>query len=426
MSNIGLVIQREFMSRVRKKSFMIMTILGPVLFAAIIFIPGWLAMKGGDEKAIVILDPGGNFEGIFSSEDKTDFLYNSINDLEEAKASIISGQYDGLLYIPDLDIDHIDQVTYYASGNPSLSLVGSLRHKVKLEIENQKLRRSGLDQSVLDQLKANVEVNSINLTDSGEKESSSIGASIVGYISGFLIYMFIFIYGAMCMRGVIEEKSSRIIEVMVASVRPFDLMMGKVLGIASVGLAQFLLWVILTSGIAIAGGMLFGVPVDSGGMPPVTTQNPALEEITSIAGAINIPLVLFAFVFYFIGGYLFYGALFAAVGSAVDSDADAQQFMLPVSMPLIFSIVMLTVVLNDSNGTLATWLSMIPFTAPVVMMVRVTFGIPVWELILSMLLMIGGFVFMIWVAGRIYRVGILMYGTKVNYKVLAKWFMTNQ
>ena len=414
------------MSRVRKKSFMIMTILGPVLFAAIIFIPGWLAMKGGDEKAIVILDPGGNFEGIFSSEDKTDFLYNSINDLEEAKASIISGQYDGLLYIPDLDIDHIDQVTYYASGNPSLSLVGSLRHKVKLEIENQKLRRSGLDQSVLDQLKANVEVNSINLTDSGEKESSSIGASIVGYISGFLIYMFIFIYGAMCMRGVIEEKSSRIIEVMVASVRPFDLMMGKVLGIASVGLAQFLLWVILTSGIAIAGGMLFGVPVDSGGMPPVTTQNPALEEITSIAGAINIPLVLFAFVFYFIGGYLFYGALFAAVGSAVDSDADAQQFMLPVSMPLIFSIVMLTVVLNDSNGTLATWLSMIPFTAPVVMMVRVTFGIPVWELILSMLLMIGGFVFMIWVAGRIYRVGILMYGTKVNYKVLAKWFMTNQ
>ena len=425
MSKIGLVIQREFLSRVRKKSFIIMTILGPLLFAVIIFIPGWLAMKGGDEKTIVILDPRGNFEGIFSSEDKTDFLYNNMNDLEEAKASIISGRYDGLLYIPDLDIDDIDQVTYYASGNPSLSLVGSLRHKVKLEIENQKLRRSGLDQSVLDQLKANLEVNSINLTDSGERESSSIGASIVGYISGFLIYMFIFIYGAMCMRGVIEEKSSRIIEVMVASVRPFDLMMGKVLGIASVGLAQFLLWIILTSGIAVLGGLIFGVPVDSGNMTPVT-QNPALEEITSITGAINIPLVLFAFVFYFIGGYLFYGALFAAVGSAVDSDADAQQFMLPVSMPLIFSIVMLTVVLNDSNGTLATWLSMIPFTAPVVMMVRVTFGIPVWELVLSMFLMIGGFVVMIWVASRIYRVGILMYGTKVNYKVLAKWFMTNQ
>lgn len=437
MNNIGLIISREYLSRVRKKSFIIMTLLAPLIFGGFVFIVGWTAAKGSDTKSIQVVDESGMFAEVFVDSDNDQFDYTT-NQLEDAKAKVLLGDYDGLLYIPKLDIDNPQGVMYYAPNNPSIGMVAGLSKKIEGEIENIKLRRSGLDKEVLESLKADVDISTINLGESGdEKESSSIGATAVGYVAAFLIYMFIFVYGAMCMRGVVEEKTSRIIEVVISSVKPFQLMMGKVIGIASVGLTQFLLWIILTVIISTVAGAAFmdskaeldalkteqmeGMQIPQGDLP----QNDPniMDKLTGAVESINMPIVVVSFLFYFLAGYLLYGALFAAIGSAVDSDADAQQFMFPVTVPLIFAIVMLSAVLNDPNGTLAFWLSMIPFTSPVIMMMRVPFGVPVWELALSMVLMVGGFLFTIWLASRIYRIGILMHGTKVNYKTLGKWIM---
>ena len=436
MHNIFLVIKREYLSRVRKKSFLVMTIVGPLLFATLMVVPIFLMDQGGDEKAILVVDESGLFGQVFEDEEKIIYSYNTIKDEESAKNTIQQGKFDGLLIIPDRTIDDLAEVSYYSMSNPSISSLKHLERKLRNEIEQQKLIRSGLDQEFLDRLKASVSVSAFNISESGtETQGSAIGATAVGYIASFMIYMFIFIYGAMCMRGVIEEKSSRIIEIIVASVKPFHLMMGKVLGIASVGLSQLLLWITLTSAILFGSSLVFSQTIQPPAMGQIqqieganevlTTENP-LEPVFQVVESLNLPQVVLAFVFFFISGYLFYGGLFAAVGSASDSDADAQQFMLPVTIPLILSIMLLGVVLNDPNGSLAFWMSMIPFTAPVVMMMRVAFGVPFWQLGLSMVFMVAGFIFMIWFASRIYRVGILMHGTKVNYKVLARWFMSNQ
>jgi len=437
MDKIGLIISREYLSRVQKKSFVIMTLIGPFLFAAMIFLPTYLATTGGDTKSIAIIDESGKFAEAFVSDEETKFEFLDI-DQEAGKELVKNETFDGLLYIPDVDTQDPQGVSFYGSSNPSLSLMKTLRGKIEGEIENIKLKQSGIDREVLANLKVKIDINTINLSSDGEKQSSSIGASAIGYISSFMIYIFIFVYGAQCMRGVIEEKTSRIIEVVISSVRPFQLMMGKVVGIAGVGLTQFLLWIILSFGVVAGLGAVFGSPstdmktqqkeqLESMNVPQDETMDEIEQDVMSKATkaleSIDIPLVVVSFLFFFLSGYLLYGALFAAIGSAVDSDADAQQFMLPVTIPLIISIISLSAILNDPNGTLAFWLSMIPFTAPVVMMMRVPFGVPGWELILSMVLMIAGFVFTIWVASRIYRIGILMHGTKVDYKTLAKWFM---
>lgn len=437
MNKIGLIIAREYLTRVKKKSFIVMTILGPIFFAAVIFLPAWLATRGGDEKNIKVLDESGLFNETFIDSDKESFSYDTEGDLDELKQKVLDGEYDGLLHIPDLEVNNPEGVAYYASSNPSISLVSTLSNKIESKIESIKLINSGIQQEVLDGLKADVPIDTISLSGTGgETKSSSIAATGVGYVASFMIYIFIFVYGAQCMRGVIEEKTSRIIEVIISSVRPFQLMMGKVVGIAGVGLSQFLLWIILTVGLsAVAGTLFIENAINDRQASMEQIQEPLGEEaapvneenmfakVTESISSINIPMVIVAFLFFFLSGYLLYGALFAAIGSAVDSDADAQQFMFPVTVPLIISIVMLGAVLNDPNGSLAFWMSIIPFTSPVVMMMRVPFGVPVWELALSMVLMILGFIFTIWVASRIYRVGILMHGTKVNYKILAKWFM---
>ncbi|MFY0607285.1 MAG: ABC transporter permease [Cyclobacteriaceae bacterium] len=438
MNNIGLIIAREYLSRVRKKSFIVMTILAPLLFGGFFFIVGWTATKGSDSQTIQVVDESGLFGEVFES-DKNNIIVYTDNSLDDAKKEVQSGAFDGLLYIPELDVESPQGVVFYAPNNPSIGLVKNLSRKIEGEIESIKLRKSGIQQEVLDGLKANIDISTINLSGDGEeKESSSIGATVVGYVGAFMIYMFIFIYGSQCMRGVVEEKTSRIIEVVIASVKPFQLMMGKVLGIAGVGLTQFVLWIILTMGISTVAGSFFVdnastmkqqqmEQVEQMGIPQDDIQKEINDnmftKLTNAVDAINLPMVVVSFLFFFLTGYLLYGALFAAIGSAVDSDADAQQFMLPVTLPLIVAIVMLSAVLNDPNGSLAFWLSIIPFTSPVIMMMRVPFGVPVWELALSMALMVGGFFFTIWLASRIYRIGILMHGTKVNYKVLGKWIM---
>lgn len=431
MNKVGLIISREYLARVKKKSFIIMSLLGPFLFAGIIIVPTWLASRDGEEKIVEVVDDSGLF--IDKLENTAEVKFNYVDkSIETAKQDYLQNQGYGLLHIPKVELDEPQGIVLYSLNNPSFGFKRSLERKIKNELEIIKLKKSGIDQETLDGLKSKVAVQTINLSDKGdESESSSEAASVVGYAASFLIYMFIFMNGVQIMRGVIEEKTSRIIEVMISSVKPFQLMMGKIFGVGAVALTQFLIWIVLSTTIASIGTSFLlsdnatnqeNIVVVDGVEQSQEQNNDKVSNILAAAKKINLPLVIGCFIFYFIGGYLVYAALFAAVGSAVDSDADSQQFMAPITIPLILSMVVLGAVLKDPHGPLAFWMSMIPFTSPVVMMMRIPFEVPVWQLGLSMALMIAGFLFTTWLAGRIYRVGIFMHGTKVNYKVLAKWF----
>jgi len=425
MNNIWLIIKREYLSRVMKKSFIIMTFLAPLIFVGVFALIGYLSSRGGESKTIEILDQSGLFLDTFESDSTDDEQYVYVDfSLDSAKSRVSNEHIDGLVYIPVIsNLDSASGVTIYAPGNPSIKLTSFVERRIEKKIEDIKLVRSGLDSAIIASLDADINISSINLTDSGEeKQSSSKAATVVGYISAFMIYMFVFIYGAQCMRGVIEEKTSRIVEVILSSTKSFHLMMGKVIGIASVGLTQFAMWIILSMVLGTVGLSLAGFSDMQEMKEAQAASGNDMVEILTALESIDVSTTVFAFVFFFLGGYLLYGALFAAVGSAVDSDADAQQFMFPITIPLIASIASLGVVLVEPNGGFAFWMSMVPLTSPVVMMMRVPFGVPMWELALSMALLVGGFIFTIWLASRIYRVGILMHGTKVNYKVLAKWF----
>lgn len=406
-----------------------MTILGPLFFAAIMVIPIWLATMEGDEKVIEVLDESGLFAGKFEEDGNIQYDYINLS-LDEAKSNVPSHAKYGLLHIPADAIENPASITFYSEGNPSFDIVISLEKTLRNEIEAIKLTKSGIDKATLQTIDTPVDITTINLSEAGEKASSSGISSIVAYISSILLYFFVFLYGAQIMRGVLEEKTSRIVEVIISSVKPFQLMTGKIIGIAAVGLTQFLLWVLLTGGISSLVGTAFSVDRFSNAQFEQTTsqmpdedktQAKEINEIFTALEAIDISTLVICFVFYFLGGYLLYGGLFAAVGSAVDSDADTQQFMLPISLPLIASIVMVSTIIKNPEGSLAFWMSMIPFTSPVVMMMRIPFGVPLWEILLSMFFLALGFIFTTWIAGRIYRIGILMHGTKVNYKIMAKW-----
>lgn len=429
MNKIGLIIRREYTTRVRKKSFIIMTLLGPILFGALFAVPIWLASKDStDVRTIEVLDDSGLFDGAFDDSPTLQFTYTNLQ-LEEAKQQIDRSRSFGLLYIPKIDIQDPQGITLYSESSPGMELKSRLENVVESRIQDLKLEESQINKETLQALKTDINLKEVSIAD-GEEKASNTGLYVgIGYIAAFMIYMFIFLYGAQVMRGVIEEKSNRIIEVIISSVKPFQLMTGKIIGIAAVGLTQFLLWIIFTFVIYSLVLNLYGLDAETaaqmsqlqGQGPDLNGAQQQLAGITGALGSLNIAEIVLCFIFYFLAGYLLYGALFAAVGSAVDSDADSQQFMLPISLPLIASIVSLAAVLKDPNGTLAFWLSIIPLTSPVVMMMRIPFGVPAWELLLSMMLLIAGFIFTSWLAGRIYRIGILMHGTKVNYRVLAKW-----
>mgnify|MGYP002395439421 CR=1 FL=1 len=408
-----------------------MTILGPILFAGIMVVPIWLATQDiSDQKVIQVIDNSGLFEDKFQTNNEIRFEYVESH-LEAAKEDLSNDELDGLLYIPELNVDDPDGITLFSSKSPSLEVVKSIKNTLNGEIRELKVKQMGLDRQVLDNLKTNVDIETISMTSDGEKKASAEINTIVGFVGGFILYFFIFIYGAQVMRGVIEEKTSRIVEIIISSVRPFQLMMGKIIGVASVGLAQFLLWIILTTIIYGFISNTFGInrfdQIQNQEIMAETEQQ--IETMDGLSGAlqsiesINIPLILISFVIYFMGGYFLYGALFAAVGSAADNETDTQQFMLPITIPLIFSIMMLNAVLKDPDGSLAFWLSMVPFTSPVIMMMRLPFGVPFWELSLSIFLLVLGFVGTTWMAGKIYRIGILIHGSKVNYKVLGKWIL---
>ncbi|MFC6998602.1 ABC transporter permease [Rufibacter roseus] len=431
MDKIWLVFQREYLVRVRKKSFIVMTILGPLLMALIMIVPVGLMMMSDDTKIIQVLDESGLLAGKFNSTQELKFV-SVQGPLERAKQQYLQSEDAALLHIPTINLDKPSGIQLYSQKSASISVITSIEKQLKQELEAIKFERSGIDQKVLDQIKTKVNIQTVSLSDEGEKSSNVGVTSIAGFMGAFLIYLFIFIYGAQIMRGVIEEKTSRILEVMVSSVKPFQLMAGKIMGIAAVGLTQFLLWIVLSSAIYAGVASSFDLKRFSDAqisqtMQGMENEREALQaqEINSVMSGLenlNVPLLVGGFLFYFLGGYLLYGALFGAVGAAVDSETDSQQFMLPITVPLILSfIVAQTIIMKDPNGPVAFWMSMVPFTSPIVMMLRLPFGVPTWELVLSMALLVAGFVATTWLAARIYRVGILMYGKKVNYRELSKW-----
>jgi ABC-2 type transport system permease protein len=460
MQKIFLIIKREYLTRVKKKSFIVMTILGPLLMAGLFIVPVYMASRADEKKVVDIVDETGWFINKFENNDNYKFvpLYT---DLETAKETLKAAKDHALLYIPRTEVSVPSSAIIYSDGQPSMNLKGYISGVMSKEIENQKLaaeikkeieRRSPayksneqeetlISETILKNIKSSVNLTTIKIEEGGKEEKSYTEVSMaVGMFGSIMIYFFIFLFGAQVMRGVIEEKTSRIIEVIVSSVKPFQLMMGKILGIALVGLTQFLLWVIFTAGIVTVVQSAFPekfktnpteqafVPKSQMIAPKVADQlkasneeNSAPNEIFDAINSINYGVMIAAFIFFFLGGYLLYASLFAAIGSAVDSEADTQQFMLPITIPLIFSIVMAQNIINNPDGHLAFWLSIIPFTSPIIMMIRIPFGVPFAELALSVGLLIAGFLGTTWMAARIYRTGILMYGKKVNYRELAKW-----
>ena len=416
MRKIWLIIKREYLVRVRKKAFIVMTIVGPLLMAALMIVPTYLANETQELRTIAIEEDG--FEFTNKIED-TDFLHFIKTTTEEAillKNDFSESDYYALLYIED------DNFTLYSNQQISLSVSKTIENQLEQIIEHQKLKEAGIDLTILSEAQSTVHITTKIITENGSTTNSKAEASMgIGFICGILIYMFIFMYGTMVMRGVIEEKTSRVVEIIISSVKPFQLMMGKILGVALVGLTQFALWILLTIAIASVAELMF---MDASSMNTAlnsTQQSILLSELSNLTSGINLVQILVSFIFYFLAGYLVYSSLFAAVGSAVDAEADTQQFVLPITIPLILAFILIQPVMENPDGSLAFWMSIIPFTSPVIMMVRLPFGVTNWELALSMGVLILSFVLTTYLAGKIYRTGILMYGKKTSYKELWKW-----
>jgi len=429
MNKIFLIIQREFLNRVQKKSFLIATILLPLIFPTIIAVMVYVAKqqeKGAKSEVIHFVDES----GLFNPDDIKRYELRRFNgNIEGAKIAFSNSDDFGLLHIPKINLSDPSGIALYTKVNPSPNDISDLESKIESQIKEAKMIKFNIDQRILDSLKTDISIRSINLSESGQEKSSDSNVLFgIGMIGGILIYIFIFVYGAQIMQGVIEEKTSKVVEVIVSSVRPFQLMLGKILGLASVGLLQFLIWIVLITSVSslVLGYLGFDMPQQEM-MNQMTTQpgyNSDFMDVMQTVNEIPVFYMVSIFIFYFLGCYLLYGALFAAVGSAVDSPAEAQQFIFPITIPMLISyFALFTFILDNPHSSISIWLSIIPFTSPIAMMGRIGFGVPPIQLIASMLCLIGGFIFTTWVASRIYRIGILMHGSKVSYKVLFKWFM---
>jgi len=433
MNKIWLVFQREFLNRVQKKSFLVATILVPLIFPAIIGVMLFIFKKqeeAAGKSKIEVVDKSGKM--VLESTAKYDFVPVT-GELDQAKKTFQESKDFALLYIPAFDLQKPEGFALYTKENASLRKIGDLENILETKIHDLKLEQFNIDKATLKSLKTSVDISAINIAEDGEKKNNTGFLSILGFILGILIYMFVLVYGMQIMLGVIEEKTSKIVEVIVSSVRPFQLMMGKILGIAAVGLLQFTIWVVLITTLSSAMLAVFGMKMpQQQAMEQVAQQDPEVQEMQNNVvmktlgslSEVNIGYIAFNFAFFFLGGYLLYGSLFAAVGAAVDSQQEAQQFNLPIMLPLIIAYLALFLfVVPEPHSTASFWFSIIPFTSPIAMMGRLAFNPPWQEVVLSQVLLVLGFIFTTWIAARIYRVGILMHGSKVNFKVLAKWFM---
>ena len=418
MSQVSIIIGREFNERVRKKSFIITTLLMPLLMIGLMFAP-MLIMKysRGDEKQIAVIDESGLVAPKLQSGEELVFQTTDLS--TEAARKELTDKF-GVLYIGSDILTNPNNVKLYVNSSSSLTVESNITGQLEEIIEAEKLKSYNIENlsQILQEVKTTVGMQTFRNDESQEEESqakSSVIATGVGFVLGMILYMFLLIYGSMVMQSVIEEKNSRVLEVMVSSVRPFDLMLGKILGVASVAVVQVLIWGVLCAVGAAAAVHMMPADVLAG----VQAMQQGVPDAAADFGYI---LRIFAYLLLFVfGGYLFYSAMFAAVGSAVDSIQDAQQLQTPITIPIILALLVMITVINDPNSQMAFWFSMIPFTSPVVMMARIPYGIPLWEVILSLAILYASFTAMVWLAAKIYRVGIFMYGKKPTFKELYKW-----
>ena len=447
MNKIALIIRREYITRVRKKSFLIMTFLTPFLFALIFIIPA-LVMSNEDKdfKKIAVIEDGSDlFTNVIPDTKDTDFEYLEGVKLNDIKNNFTEMGYYGVLYIsPDI-VANPDAIQLISRKQPPIGLLDHISGSLEKEIERQKLLAYNIENldEILSTINTSVRIQTIKMDETGSARETSTGiAMALAYIGGFLMYMLVFMFGSMVMRGVIEEKTNRIVEVIVSSVKPVQLMLGKIIGVALVGLTQFALWIVLTLALVMVvktnllpeGTMeqLQQLPqsfaeadqATAAGTTSTTMTADQLTEFQQIfAGALSMPwgLIIFSFVFYFLTGYLLYASLFAAIGSAVDYETETQQFMMPVTIPIILGLVVAMGTMQNPESSLSFWFSIIPLTSPIVMMARIPFDVPAWEIALSMGLMLLTIIGAVWMAAKIYRTGILMYGKKTSYKEIWKW-----
>ncbi len=431
MGHLGLIIEREYLNKVTNKSFILATFLTPLIIVGFSLLIGYLTSVNNDAvKNISVVDQTGYFTSSLTNSDDLNFHFINDFNLEEAKLISKTKSDYGLLFIPYYDdLNQIaDSIMFISEDAPSISIISRIEGKIERLLTNRNFQEVGLD---LDKInKSKISINLYQESFEGEETTKMDGIIklVFGMILGMLLYIFIFAYGSMIMMSVIEEKTSRIVEIMISSVKPFQLMMGKILGTSLAGLTQFLVWTILIVMFSYLLTAIFGIETStqnselmlssSGNM----SMNP--EALDMISAFIDLPLtnIFVAFLIYFIGGYLLYASLFAAIGAAVDNQTDAQQFVMPITIILVLALyVGIFTVPEDPNGTVAIIFSYIPFTSPVVMLMRIPNGVPIYEQIISIIILYLTFTLCIWVAAKIYRVGILMYGKKPSYKELIKW-----
>ena len=456
MNKIGLIIRREYFTRVRKKSFIIMSLLGPLIFAAYILIPMYFAtLEDREEKLMVVIDDSDLFTAqgpngpVFTIQETETIKFQVVQGvpIETFKETFEESGYYALLFIP-ANILASNSSLIYSTKQTSIEISEYLKRSMESEIEDLKLAQHEIEdlERILAEVETSINVKNIKWTKDGKTQQTNTGVVMgVGYLGGMLIFFFIFFFGSQVMRGVIEEKVSRIIEVIVSSVKPFQLMMGKIVGVGLVGLTQFLIWMVLSAVLVtglkaaffpeltqnpteqVVASDLFDQGANaqdlSNGSPDIlaTDDMDMVQEIFASLKSINAGIMIASFLFFFIFGYLLYASMFAVIGSMVDNETDTQQLIFPVILPLILGLYVMISAISNPDNSLAFWFSIIPFTSPVVMMVRIPFGVPWWQLALSGSLLIGTFLGMTWVAAKVYRTGILMYGKKVSYKEIWKW-----
>lgn len=430
MSVLSLIIKREFTAKVRNKSFIVMTFLSPLLFAGIAFFVGYLSTMKAEVKKIAIHDQTGLFMPEFKSTDEYQYLDKSNVAVQTLKDSIAAGRYEGVLVIPEAGDNKLleKSIKYISNDSPGMGFIGQLENVIASRLTKSNFENAKLDTAAIRNAEAKIEIGLSKA--SGEESVRGLNEIkiAIGGAFGYLIMMFIIIYGNMVMRSVIEEKTNRIVEIIISSVRPFQLMMGKIIGTSLAGVLQFLIWAVIGMALLFGASAFFGVDVAGHAVAPgaVAQAEAAMGNTTQIyiRELWNLPIAttIVSFIVYFIGGYFLYSSFYAAIGAAVDNETDSQQFLLPIILPLILGVYIgFFTVINDPHGTVATTFSMIPLTSPIVMLMRIPFGVPVWQIALSVAILFGTFFGVVWFSAKIYRIGILMYGKKPTWKEMIRW-----
>lgn len=444
-NKLFLIISREFSIRVKKKSFILLTLLIPIFFAALIILPSVIMTFSSGEKGqkILVVDKSQVCAPFFKNTEEYTYQFDSNADIDKIKKNFAKEDLYAIIEISSLDSNSNVSVNAVSSKQLNISTKSEIERTVKKAIEKTKLGRYNIENidSILKDVNTEVSVKTFTISEGGDEKAGMVEINMgIAYIASFMIYMFIFMFGSMVMRGVIEEKTSRVVEVIISSVKPFELMLGKILGVGAVALVQFLIWIVLTVGITFGVQSVIGIDKIMGNsevtqqmtggqlsgdmsqaVTKISANNSPMGDVFNALSDVNFVSITLAFITFFILGYLLYASLFAAVGSAADNESDTQQLVLPITLPLIIGLFIMIHTFQYPDSSLSFWGSMIPFTSPMVMMARVPFGVPAWEMALSIGILFGTFLLMAYVSAKIYRVGILMYGKKASWKDMVKW-----